>query len=196
MAWCSSILIMVKNNVIARIKTTWEVIKTDSVKLMKRAMVFIDGANVFHSCKNFRHGYKIDYVKLRDELTKDYDLIRVYYYSGVDPSDVPSRSFHKALKAQGFHVETRPLVERNGKLAEKGIDVMLTTELLTHAFKDNFDVAVIVGGDQDYIVALREVKREGKRIVVACFRNSFSNEIQEIADESVFIDNIAERVEK
>ena len=171
-------------------------IKTDSVKLMKRAMMFIDGANVFHSCKNFRQGYKIDYVKLRDELTKDYDLIRAYFYSGVDPSDVPSRSFYKALKAQGFHVETRPLVERNGKLAEKGVDVMLTTELLTHAFKDNFDVAVIVGGDQDYIVALREVKREGKRIVVACFRNSFSNEIQEIADESVFIDNIAERVEK
>jgi len=163
---------------------------------MKRAMMFIDGANVFHSCKNFRSGYKIDYVKLRNELTKDYDLIRAYFYSGVDPYDESARSFHKALKAQGFHVETRPLVERDGKLVEKGVDVMLTTELLTHAFKDNFDVAVIVGGDQDYIVALREVKREGKRIVLACFRNSFSNEIREIADESIFIDDIAEKIER
>ncbi len=73
---------------------------------------------------------------------------------------------------------------------------MLTTELLTHTFKDNFDVAVVVGGDQDYIVALREVKREGKRVVLACFRNSFSNEIREIADESIFIDDITEKVER
>ncbi|HIH87277.1 MAG TPA: NYN domain-containing protein [Methanosarcinales archaeon] len=163
---------------------------------MKRAMMFIDGANVFHGCKNFEQGYKIDYVKLRDELTKDYDLIRAYFYEGVIPDDDSKRSFHNALKAQGFHVETRPLVVRDGSFAEKGIDVMITTELLTHAFKDNFDIAVIVGGDQDYIVALKEVKREGKRIVLACFENSFSNEIQDIADESIFIDTIASKVER
>jgi uncharacterized protein (TIGR00288 family) len=163
---------------------------------MKRAMMFIDGANVFHSCKNFKRGYKIDYVKLRDELTKDYDLIRAYFYEGVIPNDDSKRSFHNALKAQGFHVETRPLVERDGSFMEKGVDVMITTELLTHSFKDNFDISVIVGGDQDYIVALKEVKREGKRIVLACFENSFSNEIQDIADESIFIDTIASKVER
>ena len=112
------------------------------------------------------------------------------------PNDDSKRSFHNALKAQGFHVETRPLVERDGSFMEKGVDVMITTELLTHAFKDNFDIAVIVGGDQDYIVALKEVKREGKRIVLACFKNSFSNEIQDIADESIFIDTIASKVER
>ncbi len=168
----------------------------NSIKIMKRAMMFIDGANVFHGCKNFKRDYKIDYVKLRDELTKDYDLIRAYFYEGVKPDDDSKRSFHNALKAQGFHVETRPLVERDGNFMEKGVDVMITTELLTHAFKDNFDVAVIVGGDQDYIVALKEVKREGKRIVLVCFEKSFSNEIQDIADESIFIDTIASKVER
>ncbi|NIA09439.1 MAG: NYN domain-containing protein [Nitrospiraceae bacterium] len=170
----------------------------DSIKITKRAMMFIDGANIFHGCRNFRAGYKIDYVKLRNELTKDYDLIRAYYYEGIDPTDESQRSFHKALSMQGFHVETRPLVKRDWeqKPKEKGVDVMLATELLTHAFKDNFDVAVIVSGDQDYIVALREVKREGKQIVLACFKNSFSNVIQEIADESILIDNIADKVER
>ena len=159
---------------------------------MKRAMMFIDGANVFHSCKNFREDYKIDHMKLRDELTKDYDLIRAYFYEAIYPNDDSKRSFHNALKAQGFHVETRPIV--NSK--EKGIDVMLATELLTHAFKDNFDIAVIVSGDQDYIIALKEVKREGKKIVLACFKNSFSNVIKEIADEAIFIDDIAEIVKR
>jgi uncharacterized protein (TIGR00288 family) len=172
------------------------VLTINAIKILKRAMMFIDGANVFHSCKEFRSGYKIDYVKLRDELTKDYDLIRAYFYEGVKPNDESKRSFHNALKAQGFHVETRPLVMRDGIFREKGVDVMITTELLTHAFKDNFDVAVIVGGDQDYIVALKEVKREGKRIVLACFKNSFSSEIQDIADESIFIDTIASEVER
>lgn len=158
--------------------------------------MFIDGANVFHGCKNYKDGYKIDYVKLRDELTKNYDLIRAYIYEGIFPNDTSKRSFHKALKAQGFHIGTRPLVKIDGGYREKGIDVMLTTELLTHTFKDNFDVAIIVGGDQDYIVALKEVKREGKKVVLACFENSFSQEIQEIADECIFIDDLAKNVEK
>ena len=55
---------------------------------------------------------------------------------------------------------------------------------------------MIVSGDQDYIVALREVKREGGQIVLACFKNSFSSVIQEIADESILIDNIADKVER
>lgn len=79
---------------------------------------------------------------------------------------------------------------------EKGVDVMLTTDLLTHAFKDNFDVAVIIGGDQDYIKALEEVKREGKRIVLVCFKSSFSAEIRQIVDDSIFIDDISEIVKK
>ena len=44
--------------------------------------------------------------------------------------------------------------------------------------------------------ALEEVKREGKRIVLACFKSSFSAEIRQIADDSVFIDDISEMVEK
>jgi uncharacterized LabA/DUF88 family protein len=58
----------------------------DTIKIAKRAMIFIDGQNVLFGCKNFQKDYKIDYVKLRDELTRDYDLIRVYFYSGVDIS--------------------------------------------------------------------------------------------------------------
>ncbi|MEA3294383.1 MAG: NYN domain-containing protein [Euryarchaeota archaeon] len=168
----------------------------DSVKIMKRAMMFIDGANIFHGCRNFQKNYKIDYVKVRQELTKDYDLIRAYFYEGIDPEDESKRSFHSALQKQGFHIESRHLLKRNGGFQEKGIDVMLTTELLTHAFKDNFDVAVIMSGDQDYIVALNEVKREGKKIVLASFKNSFSKDIQEIADEVIFIDDIAEIIKR
>ena len=168
----------------------------DTIKIAKRAMIFIDGQNVLFGCKNFQKDYKIDYVKLRDELTRDYDLIRVYFYSGIDPTNESQIGFHKALRESGFHVETRPLVMRDGKFMEKGVDVMLTTDLLTHAFKDNFDVAVIIGGDQDYIKALEEVKREGKRIVLACFKSSFSAEIRQIADDSIFIDDISEIVKK
>jgi uncharacterized LabA/DUF88 family protein len=55
---------------------------------------------------------------------------------------------------------------------------------------------VIIGGDQDYVKALEEVKREGKRIVLVCFKSSFSAEIRQIADESIFIDDISEMVKK
>jgi len=54
----------------------------------------------------------------------------------------------------------------------------------------------VLGGDQDYIKALEEVKREGKRIVLVCFKSSFSAELRQIADDSIFIDDISEMVKK
>ena len=37
---------------------------------------------------------------------------------------------------------------------EKGIDILLTTDFLPHSFKNNYDVAILVVGDSDYVVAL------------------------------------------
>lgn len=50
---------------------------------------------------------------------------------------------------------------------EKAVDVNLATDLIT--FREIYDVAILVSGDQDYVPAVRCVKNFGKTVVNAAF---------------------------
>ena len=53
------------------------------------------------------------------------------------------------------------------KVEEKGSDVNLATQFLCDAFRNNFDVAVLITGDSDLLSPMRVVKEEiGKRVGV------------------------------
>jgi uncharacterized LabA/DUF88 family protein len=72
---------------------------------------------------------------------------------------------------------------------EKGIDIMLTTDLLTHSFKQNYDVAILVAGDSDYVGAIQQVKNNGQNVEVALFgRQNTSRPLREVADRIIEID--------
>ena len=47
---------------------------------------------------------------------------------------------------------------------EKGVDIQLATYMITHSFKNNYDVAVLVAGDNDFVGALQAVKDNGKKV--------------------------------
>ena len=72
---------------------------------------------------------------------------------------------------------------------EKGVDIQLTTDLLTHSFKDNYDVGVLVAGDSDYVGALQAVKNNGKNVEVALFgKERTSRPLREVADKVIAMD--------
>ena len=56
---------------------------------------------------------------------------------------------------------------------EKAVDVKLATDLLL--LKSNYDVAIIVSGDQDFVPAVEEVKNAGKRVINVVFRERGGN---------------------
>ena len=65
----------------------------------------------------------------------------------------------------GFH----PVIFRKAKnrSATKGVDIALTTDLLSNAYRNNYDVAVLIAGDGDYVPLVEDVKRLGKLVHVA-----------------------------
>ncbi len=66
---------------------------------------------------------------------------------------------------------------------------MLTTDLLTHSFKNNYDIAILVSGDGDFVGALQTVKDTGKNIEVALFgKERTSVPLREVADRIVPVD--------
>ncbi|GIS30707.1 MAG: hypothetical protein Ct9H90mP2_10900 [Dehalococcoidia bacterium] len=52
--------------------------------------------------------------------------------------------------------------EQNGSIVEKGVDVLLATDLVLNSVKNKYDTAIIVSGDGDFFPAIEAVKKEGK----------------------------------
>ncbi|MCB9362065.1 NYN domain-containing protein [Candidatus Woesearchaeota archaeon] len=74
--------------------------------------------------------------------------------------------FSKALEYNSFELRTYPLKYEYGKVFQKGVDVQLAVDFVTHAFRDNFDIAVVASGDIDLLESLKTVKSLGKKVVV------------------------------
>ena len=75
--------------------------------------------------------------------------------------------------------------QRGEIMVEKGVDVMLATDLITHAYKDHYDTAIVVSGDADFYPALQAVKDVGKHIEVAAFDMNLSAESGRVADVTI-----------
>ena len=70
----------------------------------------------------------------------------------------------------------------------------MATEMLTHAHRKNFDVAVLVAGDEDYVPLVEAVKREGQQLVLWFVEDGLSDSLRAAADhfwnigEVLFVD--------
>jgi len=164
-----------------------------------RVMVFIDGSNLYHSLKDSFHRTDLDIDRLCQKLIEKKRLVRCYYYNAaVGMKQEPDRYYRQ----QSFlaSVQATPYTElRLGRLVynnwpatppyEKGIDIMLTTDLLTHSFKRNYDVAILVAGDTDYVGAIQAVKNNGQNVEVALFgKENGSRPLRDVADRVINID--------
>jgi uncharacterized LabA/DUF88 family protein len=159
-----------------------------------RAMVFIDGSNFFGACRDFRPGMKIDFEKLSSTLVQHCGATEyqgTYYYGSYPPSGpetTPERKkrlanqfrFFEALDyLKGYTVRKFPRKTRKttcescGKTieytVEKGVDSSMVTEMISLAWEDAFDIAVLVSEDADLVPAVQFLNRVGKKVYHAYF---------------------------
>ena len=164
--------------------------------MAERVMIFIDGSNMYHSLKNIFGRTDVDMGRFCHKLQNRRQLIRIYYYNAkVGKREEPERYRHQQAFFAG--VNAVPYIElRLGRLVytnwpnvppyEKGIDVQLTTDMLTHSFKNNYDVVILVAGDSDYVGALQAVKDNGKHVEVALFgKRGTSWQLRNVADRVI-----------
>jgi uncharacterized LabA/DUF88 family protein len=65
---------------------------------------------------------------------------------------------------------------------EKGIDIMLATDLLRFGYNGLYDIAVLVSGDSDFAYVLQTAKNIGRHVEVAYFERSISKDLLDVAD--------------
>jgi uncharacterized LabA/DUF88 family protein len=95
--------------------------------------------------------------------------IRSYYYTSAVGDDTYIGHVRARLWDLGFHPEVFKKSAKHNKT--KGVDIALTKDVLSHAFLGNYQVALLVAGDADYVPLVQEVKRLGKLVYVAFFED-------------------------
>jgi uncharacterized LabA/DUF88 family protein len=161
----------------------------------KRAVVFVDGQNLFHSVKD-AFGYPFPNFEIgqlaRSVIhSQGWDVVECRFYTGIpNPGDnIFWNSFWMKKTAQmgrmGIKVFTRPMRYRNKTVRlpdgsshtfltgeEKGIDVRIALDVLAGAMNYTYDVAVIFSQDQDLSEAATEIRtiaqQQDRWIKVAC----------------------------
>lgn len=165
-----------------------------------RVMIFIDGSNLYHSLKSNFKRTDIDMGKFSNRLLDKRRLIRIYYYNArVGQREEPERYHDQQKFFSG--ITAIPYCElRLGRLVyanwpgappyEKGVDIMLATDMITHSFKNNYDIAILVAGDNDYVGAIQAVKDNGKNLEVALFgKESSSRQLRITADNIISLNS-------
>ena len=145
----------------------------DSIK-GARVMVFVDGENLA-----IRYGcvlggkaplphveYEPDVFVWSKLLNMQHhvscEVTRCHYYTSVPGDKERKDQIHDKLQAMDIQA---PRVFHRDKLrGSKQVDVSLTVEMLNHAYRNNYDVAVLVAGDGDYIPLVKAVMDSGHRV--------------------------------
>lgn len=97
-------------------------------------------------------------------------------------------------------LKTTPLKHRQGRIIQKGVDVLLATDLVNLAHNNAYDVAIILGGDLDLMESIKLVRGSlGKVVVIVSYFNSenpalslISNDLIREVDYFINVKNLIE----
>ncbi len=162
---------------------------------VKRAVVFIDGQNLFHATREaFGYTYpNYDVQALAQRLcaAQGWQLEQTRFYTGI-PDSADNAFWHsfwerklRVISWQGVHVYSRPLRYRNKTVRlpdgteftflageEKGIDVRIALDVIRVAHRNELDVAMVLSQDQDLSEVAAEIRaialEQNRWIKIAC----------------------------
>ncbi len=181
---------------------------------MERVVAYIDGFNLYYGLreKRWQRFYWLNIQAMAQHLLKpDQTLVETKYFTSIvkRPDDRRRRQalFLDALRTlTGFsiylgHFLSDIVVCRNcghtyETYHEKMTDVNISVELLSDAYHNRFDTALLVTADSDLIGPIREVQQlcPGKRVVVAFPPARASKALMQVASGHIHIgrDTLAE----
>src|SRR2546427_217666 len=161
-----------------------------------RAMVFVDGENLAIRYGNARKEsgrpekpgvvYLPNVAVWSSQLSPNSNtlsgtrVIRKHYYTSVQGDTSTLQEAADWLKEQGF--EAPRIFKKNRTKGSKQVDISLATDMLIHAARKHYEIAVLVAGDEDYVPLVRAVQGEGARVHVWFLQDGLSPQLRHEAD--------------
>lgn len=158
---------------------------------MLRIAVFVDGNNVFHVGKKL--GFSIDYGKLSDFLKKKFHknggevVIRRFFTGSPENLTENQENFWKKLEEIGYEVIKRDIKEIVDPISRKTIkkaDMDATIGFSMADSQREFDLLVLISGDGDYELILKNLAKRGKKIVVISTKGFVASELIDLSRPS------------
>ena len=162
-----------------------------------RAMLFIDGENLairFGSMLQTKGlkpladvVYRPDVYVWSRHLSTDVvaggGVIRSHYYTAVQGDHPSIEEAARELKSAGI---AAPRVFKKVKGSRsKRVDITLATEMLVHATRRNYDIAVLIAGDEDYVPLIEAVQAEGRGVHLWSIPDGLSPHLVQAVDNYV-----------
>lgn len=150
-----------------------------------KAMIFIDGSNLL--IEMFK---QMGMLNLRADKPSQAALHLAYYIFTSQAERALSYRAHIVARRYWFGsiqgdedaLETASATlrevsceavlfrKRKGR-DEKGVDLAIAREMLIHAFNKNYESAVLIAGDEDYLGLVQDLKRLGVHVTGAFFKS-------------------------
>jgi len=161
-----------------------------------RTICFIDNSYIFRG--SYKHQWRVDFRKLVEALAKDGAIWQTYFFaSEEDPPNSDQTNLYKYLRlALHFEVNLYPLRKRQmrcnacgnewSSYSEKAAAIGMATTLVSLAYNNAFDSAILVTGDSDFLDPIRTVKNLGKKVELAAWRDSIAQDLEMEASDDIF----------
>jgi len=156
-----------------------------------RTLIFVDEGNLTGICSKLNRS--IDWLKLRDQLSRDHHVLEIFIYAGLPPTTpewtefrVKRERFLHWLESEAFYVirkQGRPTTQQAYKA---NVDVMMAADLLELAIEIKPDNIILVTGDGDFGYVSCKLRRRGIQVIVAASENNLGEDLRIAASE--FID--------
>jgi uncharacterized LabA/DUF88 family protein len=166
--------------------------KTSEFDQNQRIAIFIDGANLFYAAMQL--SLEIDYTKLLHFLVKGRQLLRAYFYTGVDSTNEKQQGFLLWMSRNGYRVVKKELAQLPNGAKKANLDVEMAVDMITLA--KHCDTLVLLSGDGDLAYAVDTVAYRGVQVEVVGLSSMTSESLIRVADCYTDLEDIKQEIQK
>lgn len=155
---------------------------------LTRIMFFIDGTNFYYRFKDAGLQITEELPLLLKQYYGREKLVRTYFYTS-DPYIQKMKNQHNDNIFNNVRV-VKGLSIPSGKgndsgevsRREKAVDALMVADLVYHAAQKNYDLAIIISADQDFVYSIKRVDDFGCRTKIISFVDPLADNLKNAAD--------------
>ena len=163
---------------------------------MERITIFVDNSNIFKGFQ--KYNVHVDYEKLKALIIRGRKLDAIYLYEGVVyPLSPEKKRWYELLSDRsGYIIKTSFDKIVNNEAIEKKVDINIAIDVVSLAYEDAYDTAVMVTGDGDFLPVVKKIKDLGKDVELWAFKYSLSNAMRVLLEEEriLYLDDILNEI--
>ncbi|MFX0137617.1 MAG: NYN domain-containing protein, partial [Candidatus Hodarchaeota archaeon] len=149
--------------------------------------------------KGFRkYNIKADYEILKNIVAHGKKLQSIFLYEGIVYPMSPEKKnwYDELINRSGYVIKASFDKIASSGTIEKKVDINIAIDIISLAYENAYDTAVLVSGDGDFVPVVKRVKELDKKIEIWAFRYSLANALkEEIEQENIhYLDDILNKI--